>query len=240
MNLFGNFERHDWCQNTFMNYVSEFWVEACALSSPYADFVSLFLYFTVSIRFWGLVTCVQLLCVSCIPIIINFVVYLLSIYFLNTCCQVRMIVPLVILLATCLGKDVFLEVIICLCCSAFMIMCVLIYTHVSYCECTDLCAALFASWGFVAKFTNYFLVVTWSSHGWFITLFNFMILLLHNVRYPQLNHWCLLLLSLEFFWDLIMVSGHKVHPLWPTANPCLLYTSPSPRDGLLSRMPSSA
>ena len=24
------------------------------------------------------------------------------------------------------------------------------------------------------------------------------------------------------------------------ANPCLLYTSPSPRDGLLSRMPSSA
>ena len=23
-------------------------------------------------------------------------------------------------------------------------------------------------------------------------------------------------------------------------NPCLLYTSPSPRDGLLSRMPSSA
>ena len=32
---------------------------------------------------------------------------------------------------------------------------------------------------------------------------------------------------------------------WPTkqeliANTCLLYTSPSPRDGLLSRMPSSA
>ena len=26
--------------------------------------------------------------------------------------------------------------------------------------------------------------------------------------------------------------------LW--TNPCLLYTSPSPRDGLLSRMPSSA
>ena len=24
------------------------------------------------------------------------------------------------------------------------------------------------------------------------------------------------------------------------SNPCLLYTSPSPRDGLLSRMPSSA
>ena len=29
---------------------------------------------------------------------------------------------------------------------------------------------------------------------------------------------------------------------WPGSNPkdCLLYTSPSPRDGLLSRMPSSA
>ena len=26
----------------------------------------------------------------------------------------------------------------------------------------------------------------------------------------------------------------------PMANTCLLYTSPSPRDGLLSRMPSSA
>ena len=26
----------------------------------------------------------------------------------------------------------------------------------------------------------------------------------------------------------------------PNLNPCLLYTSPSPRDGLLSRMPSSA
>ena len=26
----------------------------------------------------------------------------------------------------------------------------------------------------------------------------------------------------------------------PVANTCLLYTSPSPRDGLLSRMPSSA
>ena len=27
---------------------------------------------------------------------------------------------------------------------------------------------------------------------------------------------------------------------WPWFNACLLYTSPSPRDGLLSRMPSSA
>ena len=27
---------------------------------------------------------------------------------------------------------------------------------------------------------------------------------------------------------------------WGAGDPCLLYTSPSPRDGLLSRMPSSA
>ena len=27
---------------------------------------------------------------------------------------------------------------------------------------------------------------------------------------------------------------------WGKPSPCLLYTSPSPRDGLLSRMPSSA
>ena len=28
--------------------------------------------------------------------------------------------------------------------------------------------------------------------------------------------------------------------VWGKSGPCLLYTSPSPRDGLLSRMPSSA
>ena len=34
--------------------------------------------------------------------------------------------------------------------------------------------------------------------------------------------------------------GLPVEPGEPAINPCLLYTSPSPRDGLLSRMPSSA
>ena len=33
-------------------------------------------------------------------------------------------------------------------------------------------------------------------------------------------------------------TGYEMLPVNP--NPCLLYTSPSPRDGLLSRMPSSA
>ena len=34
------------------------------------------------------------------------------------------------------------------------------------------------------------------------------------------------------------VKDHFEH--WLTGNPCLLYTSPSPRDATLSRMPSSA
>ena len=36
-----------------------------------------------------------------------------------------------------------------------------------------------------------------------------------------------------------IVTG-EAEELWPTVLACLLYTSPSPRDGLLSRMPSSA
>ena len=35
--------------------------------------------------------------------------------------------------------------------------------------------------------------------------------------------------------DLILENGHEI-----AFHTCLLYTSPSPRDGLLSRMPSSA
>ena len=35
-------------------------------------------------------------------------------------------------------------------------------------------------------------------------------------------------------------GGQEAAGLLPRLHPCLLYTSPSPRDGLLSRMPSSA
>ena len=37
-------------------------------------------------------------------------------------------------------------------------------------------------------------------------------------------------------------AGEQIYTLWKmqTTGDCLLYTSPSPRDGLLSRMPSSA
>ena len=36
------------------------------------------------------------------------------------------------------------------------------------------------------------------------------------------------------------VSGQTTVPVLVDGDTCLLYTSPSPRDGLLSRMPSSA
>ena len=41
------------------------------------------------------------------------------------------------------------------------------------------------------------------------------------------------------------ISSRTIFPIWAEENGalatgCLLYTSPSPRDGLLSRMPSSA
>ena len=38
--------------------------------------------------------------------------------------------------------------------------------------------------------------------------------------------------------ETLVALGAQVR--WATCNICLLYTSPSPRDGLLSRMPSSA
>ena len=42
----------------------------------------------------------------------------------------------------------------------------------------------------------------------------------------------------------LLMFGCAGSPDWvtkgPMNDPCLLYTSPSPRDGLLSRMPSSA
>ena len=40
--------------------------------------------------------------------------------------------------------------------------------------------------------------------------------------------------------DLMIDFGIDIASRTPTGSGCLLYTSPSPRDGLLSRMPSSA
>ena len=37
-----------------------------------------------------------------------------------------------------------------------------------------------------------------------------------------------------------VLKAEGIRVILVNSNPCLLYTSPSPRDGLLSRMPSSA
>ena len=46
------------------------------------------------------------------------------------------------------------------------------------------------------------------------------------------------LINKKFFWDSEFIVSNDT--LIPRPDTCLLYTSPSPRDGLLSRMPSSA
>ena len=43
---------------------------------------------------------------------------------------------------------------------------------------------------------------------------------------------------LKYIYDYVAELDKELHP--DTYKTCLLYTSPSPRDGLLSRMPSSA
>ena len=64
----------------------------------------------------------------------------------------------------------------------------------------------------------------------------------HNAGYAALDYladkWGISVSKTKFegLWGQGEVDGHKVVLL----KPCLLYTSPSPRDGLLSRMPSSA
>ena len=44
----------------------------------------------------------------------------------------------------------------------------------------------------------------------------------------------------QWFWDSCFIAIGLRHIDTERAKTCLLYTSPSPRDGLLSRMPSSA
>ena len=68
------------------------------------------------------------------------------------------------------------------------------------------------------------------------------------VLYPTVIRNLLISVSGEQKWDLIWTeqifeewrrASNKIN-LEAKAQTCLLYTSPSPRDGLLSRMPSSA
>ena len=66
---------------------------------------------------------------------------------------------------------------------------------------------------------------------------------------PQIDIYdAALLQQLEALPDGVIAPSERIAPLQPdhlayliyTSGSCLLYTSPSPRDGLLSRMPSSA
>ena len=68
------------------------------------------------------------------------------------------------------------------------------------------------------------------------------------MQFPEswLREFCNPSLTTQQLADTLTMAGLEVEELEPVAPPftkivvCLLYTSPSPRDGLLSRMPSSA
>lgn len=110
--LFGNFVQNDWGLKIFMNYASEFWVEAYTLSPCCEDLVGFYLALTVSSWLRELLSRVQLRNVSCHLAIINFLVYPLPLYFLCTCWPVGMIDLLGILLTASFKEDVLLEVVI--------------------------------------------------------------------------------------------------------------------------------
>ena len=57
----------------------------------------------------------------------------------------------------------------------------------------------------------------------------------HNMLLEKLDHYGIRGLALNWFGSYLSNRQQYVE-----FNSCLLYTSPSPRDGLLSRMPSSA
>ena len=61
-----------------------------------------------------------------------------------------------------------------------------------------------------------------------------------------LSGYCLYVAGFTLFYMMVSASAYALFPMYCNSkrggfsNSCLLYTSPSPRDGLLSRMPSSA
>ena len=63
---------------------------------------------------------------------------------------------------------------------------------------------------------------------------------LKRLRYPGMLPVAALMIVLFIALDLMSGAVQNSEALSRTFVPCLLYTSPSPRDGLLSRMPSSA
>ena len=89
-----------------------------------------------------------------------------------------------------------------------------------------------------------------SLHGLTRTLINNMVvgvtegyekkLEVNGVGYRAVKKGKLLTLSLGYSHPVEMEDPEGIEVVVEDANTCLLYTSPSPRDGLLSRMPSSA
>ena len=59
-----------------------------------------------------------------------------------------------------------------------------------------------------------------------------------NIRYDSKAVFASATIYFEF--DKSTLTSKSIQTLKSAVNACLLYTSPSPRDGLLSRMPSSA
>src|SRR5664279_2726394 len=63
------------------------------------------------------------------------------------------------------------------------------------------------------------------------------------VAFPQVFAICRGLACRRDCWMVDVIQSHSgvvvcQRQVWDLSTPCLLYTSPSPRDGLLSRMPS--
>ena len=52
--------------------------------------------------------------------------------------------------------------------------------------------------------------------------------------------WVIAVATLLFAVEFVVDKVAALDSAWDLVHTCLLYTSPSPRDGLLSRMPSSA
>ena len=52
--------------------------------------------------------------------------------------------------------------------------------------------------------------------------------------------WVRIIIAIVLILAVVYLLMEFVFPHFAEYGPCLLYTSPSPRDGLLSRMPSSA
>ena len=71
-------------------------------------------------------------------------------------------------------------------------------------------------------------------------VFSYIFILLTCVSVLKYRVGSDILVYMSEYGDYLPLNKLTVSYVFDNANSCLLYTSPSPRDGLLSRMPSSA